>query len=307
MTPARRRKIIGLRKRSKNRNFFKPFFALLVLAALGFFAFNTKLWRAERKVGVVINSPVGDIVVVVLDAKNEEMTKIIIPGSTELEVARQLGKWKARSVWKLGENEKLGGKLLRETIIKDFHFPILGFADGGAYGFSQGDALGILKAAILPYKSNLTVADRIRIGLFSLGVKASKRRDIDLTRSSYLKKARLKDGEEGYLISGKIPKELLIVFSEPEIASEGLKVNIKDATGNGFSASEVGETIEVLGAKVTAVTKLPRTDSDCQVAGKVESSAKSVGELFGCKMKSGAPDGNFDIELEIGEAFARRF
>src|SRR3972149_6326651 len=129
MTPARRRKYLRLKKRGR-RSFLKPLIYIgLALILIAFFFFNTKLWKLNQKLGLVINSPDGNVVVMSIDKQNEDITIIEIPATTQLDVARQLGSWRAKSIWTLGENEKLGGALLRETIVKNFHFPVLGWAD----------------------------------------------------------------------------------------------------------------------------------------------------------------------------------
>jgi hypothetical protein len=308
MSPARRKRFLRLKNSGKKRRSFRLLFYLaLLIALLGFFFLNTRLWKFSEKVGLVINRADGDIAVMSLDRKNKDITTIEIPGATELDVSRQLGRWRAKSIWQLGENEKVGGSLLRETIVKNFHFPILGWADSGASGFADGDLWGIIKAIFVPYKSNLTLADKIRIGLFSLGVTPSERSQILLGEGRFLKKVTLKDGEEGYVVQGKIPKELLVVFSQPQIAQQGLKVNLKDASGQSAVATEVGATIEVLGAKIAAVSRLPIASKDCLVSGRPEDFRRILAAVFDCEIVKTTPSGNFDIEIEIGERFAKRF
>ena len=159
---------------------------------------------------------------------------------------------------------------------------------------------------LFPYDTNLKMGDRLRIGFFILGLPNSKRTDLDLAKSGYLRKVRLTDGEEGYVLAGKIPKDLLIVFSDPEISRLGLKVNIRDAGGNPQVAQEIAEVIEVMGAKVAAVGKEAKASFDCRVRGS-NFFAKDVSRLLACKLEKEAPQGKFDLELEIGEGFAGRF
>ncbi|MEK7112444.1 MAG: hypothetical protein AAB875_03890, partial [Patescibacteria group bacterium] len=95
----------------------KPKFGLFKFIALAVFilllmlllSFQTKYWYGRFKVSAVYPTGEGDISVSVFDPKNESITSILIPGSTELDAARQLGTWRAKSVWQLGINEDLGG------------------------------------------------------------------------------------------------------------------------------------------------------------------------------------------------------
>jgi len=307
MTPAQRRKrIANFNKKGKKRSVFR----LLALGAVALFvlylALTTKYWSSQEKLSMAVASPDGGIVVSVLDPQNGEITNIMVPKNTQVEASRELGTWKIKSIWALGVNEKLGGRLLKDTVLKNFKFPVSVWADKGAFGFASGDTLGVLKAMFFPYDTNLRMGDRLRIGIFSLGLANSKRTDVDLTKSGYLKKTKLTDGEEGYVLSGKIPKDLLVVFSDPEISRLGLKVNIKDASADPSVAQEVAEVIEVMGAKVAAVTKEPKTSSDCRIWGS-GFFAKDVARLLSCKLEKERPQGRFDLELEIGEGFAARF
>jgi hypothetical protein len=309
MTPAqRRRRKDSFKKRGVKFRLRKVFIsAFLILASLLFIVFNTKYWHTNQKLILVINTPKGDLAVTAFDPTQDEITTVTIPGSTQLDVARGLGSWKAKSIAKLGENEKLGGALMKDTLIKNFSFPVVAWAGAEAYGYATGEAIQVLKAMLLPYKTNLKIGDKIRIGILSLGVKTLNRKDINLASSSYLKKVKLKDGEEGYEISGKIPGDLLIVFAEELISEKSFKVQIKDATGNGYTAKEVASTIEVLGAKVAAVANIDKASTDCEVKSIDALFGRKINELFGCELGKGSPEGQFDLEIGIGEAFAKRF
>ena len=307
MTPAQRRKrIANFNKKGKKKSVVRLIALALVAVFILYLTLTTKYWNSKEKLSMAVVSPDGGVVVSVLDPQNGEITNISIPKNTQVEASRELGTWKIKSIWALGVNEKLGGRLLKDTVLKNFKFPVSVWADKGAFGFASGDTLGTLKAVFFPYDTNLKMGDRLRIGFFSLGMGNSKRTDVDLTKSGYLKKTKLTDGEEGYVLSGKIPKDLLVVFSDSEISRLGLKVNIKDASGDPSVAQEVAEVIEVMGAKVAAVTKEPKISSDCRIWGS-NFFAKDVSKLLSCKLEKERPGGRFDLELEIGEGFAARF
>lgn len=157
------------------------------------------------------------------------------------------------------------------------------------------------------HKTNLGFGDRLKIAAFSIGVNNMKRNEIDLTQTGYLKKARLVDGEDGYLISGGLPNNLLIIFSEPLLTKLGLKANIIDASGKNLLGQEVGETLEVLGIKVASVEKQTPDSFDCNVKGKEAELVKKLAQLFSCQKEIKSLDSKFDIEFKIGESFARRY
>jgi len=308
MTPAQRRnRIAKFRKKGKRTGILRFLVPLLVaIAVLVFVVFNTKYFSGKNKLGIAINSPDGGIIVSVLDPENNEITNISIPASTQLDVARGLGRWKSKSIWALGVNEKIGGVLLQETVIKNFHFPVSAWADAPAYGFVSGDFLANLKAVFFPYKTNLRIGDRVRVGLFTLAVKNANRLDIDLSKTGFLKKAKLTDGESGYIVAGKIPDDLLVVFSQLGTSGKEAKVNIKDATDTALTAQELGETIQVLGGKIVAVSKVESEALDCTLKGD-KLWVHTLAQVFSCKIEKTPPEGKFDLEIKIGRGFADRF
>lgn len=308
MSPAQRRKrLLRLKIRKPRFGLFKFIaLAVFILLLMLLLSFQTKYWDGRFKVSAVYPTGEGDISVSVFDPKNESITSILIPGSTELDVARQLGTWRAKSVWQLGINEDLGGKLLAESITKNFNFPIITWGNTNLMGLAEGEVLGIAKAIFLPGGTNLKIVDRVKMGIFAMGVTNPKRINIDL-REGYLKKTRLTDGEEGYIILGTNFQKLYPIFSENEISQEGLRVQIKDATGKRGVAENVGETLEVLGLKIASVARKGREESDCKYRTSNEELGRRIGFIFSCEKEKGTPEGNFDLEVKLGSKFAERY
>lgn len=310
MTPAqRRRRRVKAKARKSGKKSIKKFLVVIFLAIFLFLLliFQTKFWSSSAKSFLVIQKKSGDIVVSVFDPELEKITNIVIPKNTEVGVARQLGVWKLGSVWRLGENEGIGGRLLAETIVKHFKLPVVAWADSLAEGLAMGDLLGVTKGSLLPYKTNLGMGDKIRIGLFSIRIKNFKREDINLSESNVLRKTRLIDGEEGYVLVGDLPNWLNALFSNPDISDAKVKVIIYDATGKVRIAEEVGEVVEVMGAKLASVKKEKAGDFDCEISGREKRIANEVAKVFSCQKLKRDPEGNFDLEIRLGKEFARRF
>jgi len=281
--------------------------AIIIGLLVFFFGLRGKYWNNKDKVNLAINKEGGEVLVATFDPSNDEITSISIPENTQVQVARQLGTWKIGSVWQLGQNEKLSGLLLAETVTKNFQFPVFLWADKQAAAFTTGDFWSMLKAIINPHKTNLGLGDRIRIAFFSLGVKNTNRVNINLKDSACLKKTRLVDGKEGFLISGSIPEKLTSIFTEESISSQNLKAIIRDSTQKPGLSEQVGEVIEVLGIKVATIKKEEGKDLDCIVVSKQDSLKQKLARLFNCAEGKGSPEGNFDLEMVIGEKFVKRF
>ncbi len=310
MSPAQRRKKRAKQKARKNRknSFLKLLFIFLVPLLIFFLVtFQTRFWRSSAKTFLVVSKESGEVVISVFDPGLEKITNIIIPKNTEVDVARQLGRWKLGSVRELGENEDLKGKLLAETIVKHFKLPVAAWADAPALGFADGDLLGVVKASLLPYKTNLRVGDKLKLGLFSIRIKNIKRENIDFSEGNILKKVTLIGGEEGYVLAGRLPNYIVALFSNPSISSKGATVVILDATGKANVAEEVGEVIEVMGVKLANIKKEEVDDSDCEVKGKKKELLEEIAQVLSCKELKVAPEGNIDLEIKIGKAFSKRY
>jgi hypothetical protein len=297
------------RRLEKRHVSLRKLLLLIILIGIVFFflGLRGKYWNGKDKLSLGINKSGGEVIVASFDPANGEITTISIPENTQVQVARQLGTWKIGSVWQLGKNEKLGGQLLAETITKNFRFPVFLWADESSSAFTTGNFWPTIKAILNPGKTNVGLGDRVRIGLFSLSVKNTNRININLKETNCLKKTRLVDGEEGYLISGTIPGKITSAFSEEEISSQNLKAIIKDATQKPTIPERVGEIIEVLGIKVGTIKKEEKKDLDCEVLARQDYLRQKIARLFSCIEVKGQPEGNFDLEVRIGEKFAKRY
>ncbi len=310
MSPAQRRKrLVKLRARKNVKRSLKKFVFIFIIGffLLLFISFQTKFWKSSAKTSLVIRRENGDVTISVFDPELEKVTNMTIPSNTEVDVARQLGRWKLGSVWELGENEKLGGKLLTETVVKHFKLPVVAWADDPARGFTEGNFADVIKASFLPYKTNLGIGDKLKLGLFAIKIKNLKREDINFAESNLLRKTVLIDGEEGYLLTNNLPNYIIALFSSPEISSKSTRVVISNATGKGGIAEDIGEVIEVMGAKLANIKREEESDLDCVVAGREEIIVNQIAEVFSCKKSKDLPEGNFDLEIKIGTEFAKRF
>ncbi|HKB88613.1 MAG TPA: hypothetical protein VKC53_03095 [Patescibacteria group bacterium] len=274
----------------------------LILLLLLVIKLNTKYWNGHDKLSFVTNNPDGTVLVTVLDPLLNEETNLVIPGDTEVNVARGYGTLRIKNVWQLGLNEKLGGGLLAQTLTESFLFPTNLWSDHG----SDNTLNFIFKTK----NTNIPFGDRLFAGLFALKIKAANKTDIDLAKSQFLHKEVLTDGKPGYVIMGTINSRLTIYFSDNNMSDtatgKNLKFSLTDATGKSGVAGNVGQILEVLGGKVVAIDKVAKDDSlDCEVNGSNNYAVKKVADLFSCRKIMG--NGSFDLELRLGAKFAKRF
>ena len=297
-------------KSRRKRSFFKLFWVVLgvSLVFVASLFLRRGLWSGESRLSLVIAGNRGDVTLAVFDPESGTITTIDIPGETEVNVARQLGTWRLASVLKLGENEGFGGRLLSETITKSLKLPVEAWASSDARGFIESDLRGMLKAMFSIYKTNLTLGDRINLGLFALRAKKTNRATLDLVSSGNLVRAKLADGTFGYkLRDDTFSSRVLSVFADNVISKSNLTVAIEDKTGRPGTAARVGEIIEVLGGKVVAIKTAGKDNFDCEITGKDKDSIDKIAATFSCAKKRVSSEINFDLEIKIGESFAKRF
>jgi hypothetical protein len=281
---------------------------LLIIGAILLYVFcSASFFAGKNKLSVAIQGKNGEIIVSTFDPVTEEITNLTIPGTTQLTVSRQLGSWKVKSLWKLGENEKLGGALLSESIVRNFHLPISAWASESHIGLARGNVGQIIKSLFSFKGSNLGFGDKIKLAIFSLGLGDGKRFELNMDETNYLRKEKLVDGELGYMPASKIPNSLLVVFGNQGYGQKGYKAGIKDFTGKALIGQEVGSTLEVLGIKVASVEKLDNADFDCRVSGMDKAMVGEISKIFECGSEIKNLEGNFDLVVELGEKFGKRY
>lgn len=306
--PAKRRRPRDYKKKKRRKkSFLIPVFVFLTFGLVVWAVFATShYWVGKNKLSIAIAKKDGSVVVSTFDPVEGELVNLTIPKETEVELSRRLGKIRIKNAWQVGLNEGYDGELLAETITRHFKFPVAVWADSPAAGFTQSNINLLIRAMFSPYKTNLTIGDRVRLGIFSMGIKNLKKEDIALQETTYLRKTQLVDGREGYVVTGRFPQSLLVVFSEELMSNSGATVVITDETGSPQTANELGQLIEVLGAKVASIEKKGKKNYDCRVSGKDKQTVARVSLILSCGVEADRQS-NFDIRLSIGEEFAQRF
>jgi hypothetical protein len=265
---------------------------LFLLAVLFFVLLKISFWDGKSKFGLVVAKG-ENVEVVVFNPRGETLTTIAIPGETQVLVAGGLGSWKLKSVWQLGINEKKGGDLLAKTIAKNFGLPVFAWAD---------------KTFIFPRKTNLTVGDRLKIALFSLRVGRESRASINLADySEFLKAKTLLDGSKGYLLSGRIPAKIAVLLTDEALAGKNFKAGLVDKTSGPDPTAFVSRIIETAGIKVASIARDEPENFGCVVRAKNKKLAAYFLRIFSCRPGNWLKEGNFDLELELGQGFGKTF
>lgn len=284
-------------------------FLIIFIASLGLLVVLTsrRFWNGKDKMILAVSREDGGVSLAIFDPKVQEINEIFIPAEVEIEVAKNLGLWRLKSIWTLGENQDKGGGglLLTRSITKYLKFPVYVWADSEALGFVKGSPRDLLKAVFSKYDTNLKFADRIFIGLFSLSVSNPKRQQISLSDTPFLRKTLLADGIEGYKVYGNSPQGIASLFVYEQESDSSALFKIIDESGEIGTAQELTQIIESLGGKVASISREKESDVGCFISGKKVSIVEKLTLLLPCQ-KGGVPEGNFDYEVRIGKDFVKQ-
>lgn len=259
----------------------------LILMFLLFFLYRKNtFWDGKEKFSYLTRKDNGDVLVTSIDPLLGEKTDILIPGDTEVSVSRGYGLLRLKNVWQLGINEKIGGKLLCETITKNFLFPVRFWWNGK--------------------ETNISFVDRFKIGLFEKKLGSGDLNEIDMAKSQFVKKTKLTDGDSGYQITGQSLSRLTIYFSDNKLLDKNVTIGVTDLTGSTLVSETFGSILEVIGGKVVSLERKGLDKNiDCEVSGKNPDAVSNAVTFFGCTKKNS--QSNFDLEVVIGGKFASRF
>src|SRR3990167_8549631 len=102
--PAQKRKVRNYRPKKTNpaKIYLIYIFGVLVLIAIPFLyknIFSRKYFNGVDKMSLAVQEKSGDVSILVFDPVRQEITKVRIPGDTQVEVAGGLGVWKIKSIW----------------------------------------------------------------------------------------------------------------------------------------------------------------------------------------------------------------
>lgn len=303
----KRRKLLQREKKVNFRFIFYLILLLLIIIIFLYLRSTLGYWSDNSKVSVVYPRVNGDVELATFDPIAEEITRIVIPGDTQVEVANNMGVWRIKSVWELSKNENLGGALLARTVTKHFNFPVYIWSNLVFNEMFSGSLRGKVLLLASSEETNLGLGDKIRIVLFNLKIPNQNRLEYDLRKTNLLDRKTLSDGEEGYVFTDRKNSKIMSVFAEPEISRLQLKVSITNLSGKRELSKEVGEIIEVLGAKATSMNEGEQKKIDCVVKGADKYSVDLFSKYLGCDLELKGDDDSFNVEIVIGTEFAQKY
>lgn len=288
---------------------FLKFFLFAFFILICFFSlyFLLKGKSSKKKVFLVVDGE--DFVrIVSFNFYSNEIVALRIPANTEVEVARNLGIWELSAVFKLGENEKIGGgKLLTETLRDNFFVPVFYYSSAKGKVLVEGGFFSSIYYPFMKSKSNLSFLEKVRIALFSARFKKSRLTDLDFSSSNLFLETILKSGRRGYKIKEEKLQDISWIFSDPLFLKNEVFISLINETGNSLIVGRLGRILETMGAKLGMVSNQNISDVDCEVSARDLSLISDLSLVFSCVMFEDKKLEKNEIVFRLGRRFEERF
>lgn len=135
--------------------------------------------------------------------------------------------------------------------------------------------------------------------------KDGKKSNLNLTQKikSFLSESKI-SSYEAVLTFDSIPSSVYINFTDSNLNTDDLKVEVQDLTGEIGTIDQVSKLIEVSGAKITSNTKGYDSNLDCEVSGDAFKLVDLMSKILNCKK---IDSNNKGMILRLGAKFAERF
>ena len=254
-------------KNVKNKRILVFWLVLFLISALIFFVFLIFKIQTLKKFAYVNNSD-GNVEVIVIDSQKDKYLKILIDKDFDVKASRNYGQYKVGNLWILGQKDGYRGKLVAETVTKNFAIPVYLWKDGRYSNLNLFQAIksSIVQKQLFEYDYTLINTDTSNSVLINFA------------------------GDDSLLLS------------ETELSSP--KLEIVDLTGSSNLAENIVNILGVYGVKATSYSKGYDENLDCEIGGFNKTLVDVVSKIFSCQKK--LDDGEADLRIRIGKAFADR-
>jgi hypothetical protein len=323
------------RKLTFFKRLFKTLFLIIFFLAMTFLIF--KFWQAMRvsrfagKDRVTFVFSAENIFVISLDPKEGKMMMIKIPPETQIDVAHGYGKYRAGAVYKLGEEEKIGGgKILAESVQEYMGIVIDGYLRApeaiwilgvgseeelGRIDFTfkkkMSQFRGFIKILGGNFETNFSKFDLIKIWREILKVRPDRVVFVDLAQSFVSWETVLPDGQKSYEVEPEMLEQIVKKnFLDEKIREENFLVEVTNTTLHSKLADKAARILTNIGVDVVAVSETEEKLLSCQVVTdkkfKNSYTVKKIRRIFDCHFREGEIGGRADITVKIGEDYYKK-
>ncbi|MFZ5844877.1 MAG: LytR C-terminal domain-containing protein, partial [Patescibacteria group bacterium] len=247
---------------------------------------------------------------------------IQIPASTQIEGLFGYGKYSLSSLSQLGKMEKMGNRLLRQSLSEALAIPI--FWDWEEKTMQLGEAAprdrikqvfsfsGIGKYLTGRYTTNLSLPTYLRLARAASKLTPATSITLDLAQAGVLTPAPLPDGTSvPSLDQERWDFVLGNTLADEEIRREGAAIAVYNTTATPTLGTRVARFLGHLGATVVTVGNSEERVGRCQLIGQASSlktaTAHLIGALLNCEKQVKEETTRAELILRVGSDFEARF
>lgn len=246
-------------------------------------------WDGKSNINIVVKS--GTINVLSYNPHTQEIIILNIPDEVYLNLALGFGTYPARSIYKLGEGEKvpIGPRLLKETMSQTFGVPI------DNYILIRQESVSDLEKLIIDIRQNpltsislisisntdLTPLEYLNFVIKVRGVRADRVKVVDLKNSSITKSQLLSDGSRALSFDPvRLDRLIQDEFTDARLNDESLSVAILNGTNHPRLAENAARLITNMGGRVVSVSNSQNKYSKSYVLGESSYTNSRLGQIF---------------------------
>lgn len=308
-------------RRVRLRNITSPVFYIVLTFFLLLFAYkalaswNLRIWRSGARITVVTAGE--NPTLYSYNPQSQSVYKIVVSKNTQVVASGGYGEWLVGSLWDLGEQEDVGGKILKNSLQGSFGVPVDAWTDFRGEVLFEGGKFGLWGAIGQVFKTrnmrtDLTFFDKVNL-LISLGqVGRFSRSEIDLEKRGVTEKIKLSDGLDGYMVVTERTITGLDSLRDDKVFGEMKTLKVTNASLKSGLAGEVSRVASVLGVRVLGVGSTDeKYRGTCLVSGEEEDlkslTAQRIVRIYGCERSIKKLNSATDLEFVIGDRFAKEF
>ncbi len=253
----------------------------------------SRLTNRERfNIVIVADSPT----VISINPQDKTAVVVPLPGDIYFPAAEGYGDYRLKAVYKLGELDRKGGRVLAETVGDILGIPIDGFIlipdfpTGKMPQLDQLFTFGLLTQYLQNrIKTNLSLLDIGQIIAASLQLRFDKIKVLNLRGMGILDELVLADGSKALSADlGRLDYLADDNFVEPGLRRENLKIEVLNAGTTAGLGSEVSRVLSRIGLDIINVGNQDIPVGDCEVRSENKwqntLTVRRIAGIFSCRI-----------------------
>ncbi len=304
---------------------------LLVFLSLAglFFARELRSAKLPQNLRASLVLRTSPVMVVSFDPQGE-LTILSIPEKTYVEVPHGFGSYRLGATWDLGEQEKMGGELLAETVQELLGVPIDGWVGmkNGQLSMTGGKeeilqkknsltSWGIflkpqeIVGTLRNLQTNLTIFDLAKVWFWAKNTRFDKIHFLNMDETPALSLLVLADGSQA-----KTADQTLLdtatkgLFEDTKVVNEQILIEVLNGGEKPGLAAKVARFITNLGGKVVNISNSSEEINQCRLKGEAKvresSTAWQLKRIFNCQVLADKPDSRADLQIIIGDEYWKK-